>query len=174
MPGAIALPPTDNDVTYVPLGFTFTFYNVSYSSVFVSANGNIQFQTASPTTSPGSLGTSSNSALAPFIAFFFSDLDPVTGTNSSRTYATIGSAPNRQFVLRYRNVPYWSATRAECSQVLQRRRACCTETTNAIEFRYYAVQRFLATGYSHLWTSAVQESSTTSYSYDHISTSSDR
>ena len=138
------LPFTDNDVFYIPLGFNFTFYNVSYSSAFVGANGNLQFATSSPTSTTGTLGTSSNSALSPLIAFFLSDLLPAAAP-ASRTYATIGLAPNRQFILRYSQVPLQAGTGhgvLSCDVLL-------TETTNVIEFRYYAVP-FFTVSYEYL------------------------
>ena len=134
---AATLPFTDDDVFYVPLGFNFTFYNVTYSSVFVAANGNLQFATSSPTSSTGNLGTSSNSALSPLIAYFFADLLPATAP-ASRTYATIGTAPNRQWILRYSQVPLQAYTGSgvlSCDVLL-------SETSNVIEFRYYAVPVF--------------------------------
>ena len=137
------LPYTDNDVSYVPLGFNFVFYGVQYSNAFVGANGNIQFSTASTTVNPYALGSSSNSGLSPFIAFFFADLLPSGSSNAVRSYATVGSAPNRQFILRYSNVPlqsYISTQNVTCDLVLY-------ETTNAIEFRYYQVPVFSSTSY---------------------------
>ena len=131
---AATLPLTDDDVSYIPLGFNFTFYNVSYQSAFVAANGNLQFATSSPSSYPYTLGTSSNSGLSPFIAYFWIDLLPKSAP-SSRTYATIGTAPNRQFILRNSQVPLQTGTGngvLTCDVLL-------TETTNVIELRYYSV-----------------------------------
>ena len=130
------LPLTDNDISQVPIGFNFTFYNVQYSTAFVGANGNIQFRTANSVAYPPTLGASYNSAEEPFIAFFWTDLYPALAP-ASRTYATLGSAPNRRFVLRYSNVHYSSnygsqfSTPLNCDVLLY-------ETSNSIEFRYYS------------------------------------
>ena len=127
------LPSDDNGVVSVPLGFTFAFYGVAYSSVFVGSNGDIQFQTELEDYTVSTFG-SGVGFLSPFIAFFYTDLDPALG--GTRTYATIGSAPNRQFILRYSNVPTQagasSGSNLTCDVIL-------TESSNTIEFRYYAV-----------------------------------
>ena len=130
------LPFTNDDVSYVPLGFSFTFYNVSYSAVFVAANGNIQFSTASSTATVPTLGNT-NTATTPFIAFFWADLQP-TAAPASRTYATLGTAPNRQFIVRYSNVPESTVASDQslsCDVLLY-------ETTNTVEIRYYQVPAF--------------------------------
>ena len=136
------LPYTDNDVTIVPLGFSFVFYNVSYSYVLIGANGNLQFATGGTDSSPYTLGTSSNTNLSPFIAFFYTDLLP-NAAPASRTYAVLGSAPNRQFIVRYSQVglqTYISTDVLSCDVLLY-------ESSNQIEFRYYQVPAFQVTYY---------------------------
>ena len=116
----------------VPLGFTFSFYDVPYSFINVGANGDVQFQTAVADFFPGTFGYG-NFDVAPFIAIFYSDLYPLAP--GSRQYATIGTAPNRQFILRYTAVPFCCDT---VDPVLTAD-LVLTETANRIELRYYNV-----------------------------------
>ena len=85
-----------NALAVAPLGFIFTFYNVSYNTAIVSSNGNIQFATSSTLTT----STFGNAAAAsPLIAFAWFYTEP----NPSYYYATSGTAPNKQFVLHIPN-----------------------------------------------------------------------
>ena len=127
-------------MTKVFLGFNFTFYNVSYSTVYISSNGNIQFATENSQFSPSAFGAN-NAAVAPFIAFFYLDLFPAAAP-ASQTYATLGTAPNRQFILRFSQVPlqnYVSDETLSCDVLLY-------EGSNRIEFRYYSVPSESSTG----------------------------
>ena len=45
---AIALNLEDDDSQEVPLGFTFDFYEISHTHVFVNSNGNLTFGAANP------------------------------------------------------------------------------------------------------------------------------
>ena len=122
----------------VPLGFTFVFYGVAYTSVYVGSNGDLQFQTLFEDYTANAFGTGL-AVLSPLIAFFYNDLNPSLGGN--RSYATIGQAPNRQWILRYTNVRESSVVSAgslSCDVLL-------TESSNTIEFRYYAVPVFSST-----------------------------
>jgi hypothetical protein len=132
------LPQTDNDVTQIPIGFNFVFYGISYTNVFISANGAIQFQTANAGSYPNTFG-SGNAQLAPLIAFFYADLLPSTAS-SVRTYGVIGTSPNRQFILRYSNVAlqsYIATDTLSCDVLLY-------ETSNRIEIRYYVIPVFIS------------------------------
>jgi len=91
---------TNNLDAYMPvsLPFNFTFYGTQYSQIWVSSNGFISF------TDPGSSFPENDtipSASAPnyIIAAYWDDLD--ADGNDNAYYKTIGSAPNRQFVIQW-------------------------------------------------------------------------
>jgi hypothetical protein len=73
----------DDDSTSVSLGFTFTFFGKSYTSVFFNSDGNLTFEAADSTTDERDLSRFTSGK--PRIGPFFADLDPsfgVTGTRS--------------------------------------------------------------------------------------------
>ena len=125
---------SDNGVDLgIPLGFPFIFYGVSYTAVNISANGNLQFVTSSASATPGIFGNA-DATLAPFIAAFYTDLYPLAA--GSRTYGTIGSAPNRQFILRFTDVPFCCALAPYTGLTAD---VVLTESVNTVEVRYYTV-----------------------------------
>jgi hypothetical protein len=94
----------------VNIGFDFDFYENTYSDLYVSSNGFISFGslTNSGCCTGGILPT--DNAINNLIAFAWEDLDPGNGgqpaTNVVR-YSTVGSAPNRIFVLEFFNVDHY-------------------------------------------------------------------
>lgn len=90
----------DNAATQVTLPFTFTLYGKPYGSAYVSTNGFLNFQGSDATAANTSLPSLNwpNSAIYPF----WDDLS-VDASASVRTQ-TIGTSPNRQFVIEWRNV----------------------------------------------------------------------
>lgn len=111
---------TDDDITApVDLGFTFNFGGTAYTQVRIQTNGRVQFankfcgygtQNESPRTYPYPLP---NANLVRTMRVYDADLDPMaTGTGTTCPaascyvrYASIGSAPNRRFVVSFVNVP---------------------------------------------------------------------
>jgi gliding motility-associated-like protein len=92
----------------INLGFTFNFYGVNYTSCVISGNGYLSFNAAyaddpspwqinNPLPSPNN---PLNSIMAPW-----QDLDP--GVSGSVNYVTMGTAPNRKFVVTW-DVPMYS------------------------------------------------------------------
>jgi subtilisin family serine protease len=90
----------DNAVTQVTLPFTFTFYGKQYGSAYISTNGLLSFAT-SDASGANTLIPSLNWPNGAIYAYW-DDLN-VDASASIRTQ-TIGSAPNRQFVVEWRNV----------------------------------------------------------------------
>ncbi len=114
----------------INIGFSFEFYGVSHSTLLVGANGFVTFDT-SATASGCCHGQSLPDATAPndLIALWWEDLDPSAG--GTIRYATVGSAPNRTFVVEFSNVPHWNNASATVSLQLQ-----LHETTNDIEIHF--------------------------------------
>ena len=114
----------------IPLGFTFKFAGVNFTQARVMTNGRLQFG------APISCGAGSPLTQFPYpyanlsysMRIYGNDLDPsLKGENASNglytntpcvnrnvcyiSYATIGTAPNRSFVVTWSDVPEWvSAT----------------------------------------------------------------
>lgn len=94
------------------IGFSFCFNGTSYTQCVVSSNNYITFNTAnagtfSPWTTvaiPNTTPTQPhNAVLDPW-----QDINP--GVGGSIFYQTLGTAPNRRFVVSYLNVPMFSCT----------------------------------------------------------------
>jgi len=124
------LPSTDDGATgAIPIGFSFNFYCTTYTNVFICSNGFIQFTPVS--WAHGNFVHSTTVIPSPIepnnmIAFNATDLYP--GVGGSVTYTTIGTAPNRQFIVTYSNVPNFS-TQSD----LNTGQIVLYETTNVIE-----------------------------------------
>jgi hypothetical protein len=95
----------------INLPFSFTFYGSSYNNCIISTNGSIGFNTAyanwwsswwnwiytQPNVWPADIRNTIN---GPWIDLYI----PISGTCK---YSTVGTAPNRIFVVEYCNVSYW-------------------------------------------------------------------
>jgi len=99
------LPYLNGDEAYleVPLPFSFTFYKVAYTHAYVSTNGYLSFIRGNSSYSNTSLPTTAipNGA----IYAFWDDLI-VDNAASVRTQL-LGTAPNRRFVIEWRNVTFF-------------------------------------------------------------------
>lgn len=81
------------------LGFAFNYYGTSYTQAYVNINGTITFGSSYSAYSNGALNSSGANNT---IYAFWDDLN----TQSQRIiyYATVGTAPNRQFVTQWTNI----------------------------------------------------------------------
>jgi len=94
-----ALTGTDDDYEQIPIGFTFKFYGVKHTSVFVSVNGLLAFDQAG-------LSNAYDNARIPnvdppdnFIAPFWDDLCLMP--TQKIYYAVLGTEPYRRLVIEY-------------------------------------------------------------------------
>ena len=105
--GTTRLALTGDDVSQtVALPFAFRFYGTLYSTAYVSTNGNVNFvgpATAFSNTTIPSAGTP-NGAVYTFWDDLFVDASAGVFTR------TAGVAPNRSFLVEWRNVRFFSAT----------------------------------------------------------------
>lgn len=99
--------PIDDDQVSSPisLGFDFPFYDTTQTQVVIASNGWLTFGSAS-----GSFASTIPSTSTPngVVSFFGRDLDPSAG--GTVTYATVGTAPNREFLVNYNNIPDFGGT----------------------------------------------------------------
>lgn len=120
----------------VNIGFPFTFYGNTYTQCVISSNNFITFDLSvasgyspwtivNPCPNPNPSGGAPASPLNAIMGPWQDILPPSGGTIS---YQTIGSAPNRIFVVEYCNIPMFS-----CTGLFFSSQIIIKETTNEIE-----------------------------------------
>ena len=92
----------DDCTSLVPLGFDFAFYGQTYSQVYISSNGLLQFESSSSECCDGEAIPDSDYEAA--IAVIHTDLDPDERDDANIYYQTVGTAPNREFVVSWSQV----------------------------------------------------------------------
>ncbi|MBI1423919.1 MAG: hypothetical protein GC149_10675 [Gammaproteobacteria bacterium] len=106
----------DDDITQaLNLGFTFNFAGTNFTSVRIQSNGRLQFvstfcgygtqSNGNPRTYPYPMP---DSRLTYTMRVYGADIDPSLGSGRV-SYASLGTAPNRYFVVTWTNVKEWSA-----------------------------------------------------------------
>ena len=102
----------DQHDVLVPIGFTFNFYGVPYTSLVVSGNSYITFDaTQASAYSPWAIGQAiPNPGQLPENAIMAPWQDINTGIGGAVYYGMIGIAPNRKFVVTWCAVPMFSCT----------------------------------------------------------------
>ena len=116
----------------IPIGFNFLYGATSYNSLKIETNGRLQFANSNCSAGTASIGPPQTytqkypvAAMNNTMKAFGVDLDPTnlvdkpnyptaankTSCTSNATcfisYATLGTAPNRQFVVTWKSVPEW-------------------------------------------------------------------
>lgn len=108
--------PTGDEGTVVAnIGFSFNYFGTAYTQVQVHTNGYIVFGSSNYTFGSYSPVAIPNVANTNNWVGFWADLNASAGQIS---YATLGSAPSRMFVVNYNNVPYFSATPYYSGQIV--------------------------------------------------------
>ncbi|WP_162902926.1 Ig-like domain-containing protein [Taibaiella koreensis] len=119
---------SDEDISdAIPIGFTFSYCNNTYTEVVASSNGWLSF--GSPSDAVSYNDASSLNDVKPALFPLWQDLG---GDAGSASYTTTGTAPNRVFTFEFKNW-YWSASAANPVISFQVR---LYETTNVIEYCY--------------------------------------
>jgi gliding motility-associated-like protein len=98
----------------INIGFPFTFYGNTYNNCVISSNGYISFNNFyAGGYSPWAIGQAAPSPGLPLNSIFgvYQDIDPTLG--GIIQYGTVGTAPDRIFVVRFLRVPYYGGA---CSQ----------------------------------------------------------
>ncbi len=92
----------------LPVGFNFNFYCNGYTNFYISSNGFITFD---PSSGNGCCaGQNLPDPLAPndLIAMCWTDCNPTAG--GTIEYFTVGTAPNRQLIVNFINIPPFSTS----------------------------------------------------------------
>jgi gliding motility-associated-like protein len=133
----VTLPQLPDDMYsgLIPIGFNFNFYGANYTSCVIGSNGLVSFNASNANsgcpwslvgmgTLPNtSLTTAQNSAM-----LFYSDINPSQTPIGPIKYQTIGTAPNRKFVVLYESVNAFS-----CQSTCYYGALVFYETTNVID-----------------------------------------
>jgi subtilisin family serine protease/fibronectin type 3 domain-containing protein len=119
----------DNAAASVPLPFSFSFYKESFSSLKISSNGYVVFGVSKATTH---INAEVPETTVPngYVAPFWDDFDPTQG--GALWHRTVGSSPNRKFVVAWVGVAGFFEGNATFQVVLE-------EGTNDIVFQYQDV-----------------------------------
>jgi len=126
----------DDDVAGpFPIGFSFRFFGNNFTEVYIAANGWMSF-----TPNPNSAGVRvpvtipitnvlypKNVIMAPWI-----DLLPKTN-DTFVFYLSTGTAPNRQLIVMWCQVPMWSLVESDCHDSVATYQVILHEGTNTIE-----------------------------------------
>jgi hypothetical protein len=104
--GATAVGLTGDDATaVVPLPFDFSFYGTSYSAANVSTNGFLSFTGASTIPMNTGIPVASEPNGAVYVEWDNLQVDASAGVFTK----SLGSAPNRRFVIEWRNIKPFNA-----------------------------------------------------------------
>ena len=132
--------PTDDVVlAAVTIPFSFTFNGVAYTTTRISSNGFLTFGTTAPTA--GNVGPiSSAGGYAGAVSPMGSDLagNHVAGNLGEIRYETMGSSPNRTFVVQWSNFARLDPNTFQYSNDIINFQVRLNETSNTINFVYNA------------------------------------
>ncbi len=138
----------------IPIGFTFTFCKVAYTSVAASTNGWLKFGGSTIYVAPNN-DLSANAFMQPFLAPLWDDLDIQNPLNFS--YLTEGTAPYRIFVAQWKNVKWNSGSDSAVISFQVK----LYETTNNIEFIYKDEENPVYNGSASIGLSAASQDNQT-------------
>ncbi len=122
-------------VTEIALPFPFTFYGTTYTSLFASVNGNVQFGSGNELYANSCLVDGSTKEMGEMIAPYWDDLD-LRATGFLET-AVSGTEPNRIFVIEWDDVPRFGNDEDRVTFEIQ-----LFEANNDIVFLYEDVTTF--------------------------------
>jgi hypothetical protein len=101
----------DDGVVALELPFPFTFYGTAYTEVVASVNGNLQFSSENPLYRLSCLADGPVAEMGDLIAPYWTDLD--LRTTGFLETATMGTAPQRIFVIEWDGIPRFGSDPAE-------------------------------------------------------------
>lgn len=110
--GATVLPtpgdPDDGQYSSIPIGFNFEYGGNSYSSVTIGVNGAIKFTVGQISPNNDLSGTNAWNE-TDIVAPLWDDLYYNSSDNSEISYVTTGTAPNRTFIVQWKNMSWKNA-----------------------------------------------------------------
>jgi hypothetical protein len=128
--GGTSIPDIEGDESYasgIPIGFSFNYCGIPYTEVSASSNGWVSFA------DPGdSYSWNDQTALNDVKPALFPLWEDLSGDGAEANYITTGTAPNRIFIIEYKNWLWsWNASSPVISFQVK-----LYETTNVIEYSY--------------------------------------
>lgn len=126
-----ALGLTDDGEALVTMPFAFTLYDITSSDIEIDNNGGIVFNTIGP----GNINCCASTGLpetSEFDAAILAFWDDLTNTTGDVYYQTLGTAPNRRFIVQWDDRPHFNVGGSN-TVTLQ---VVLYETSNEIRFVY--------------------------------------
>ena len=126
--GTMYMGPDDQHSSIISIPFDFCFYGNSYNQLVLSTNNYITFDLSNAGGFSPWVTQAIPDPTAPLDAIFgpWVDINPNTG--GTIQYGTVGTAPNRIFIVSYENVPMFS-----CTSLIYNGQIKLFEGTNIIE-----------------------------------------
>ncbi|HEY3244526.1 MAG TPA: lamin tail domain-containing protein, partial [Phycisphaerae bacterium] len=127
----------DNASAAISLPFTFSFFGLGKTKIFVNSNGWLQFTNDNPTATQMRavvvpLGGGSSTAVPnDMVAAYMRDLNQNVAT-SSITHMVRGTAPNRRYIVLWKAIPVFGGTDSNTFEIL------LYEGSNCVELRWGA------------------------------------
>lgn len=116
----------------LPIGFTFTYYQTSYTTLYVSSNGFLSFEPTGTGCCSGTMMPDADpSTLGYVVAGYWEDLNP--GAGGSIKYQTQGSSPSRKFLVQWTSVPHYPSGNLVTFQIV------LYEGSNRVEVAFNSV-----------------------------------
>ena len=113
----------------ITLPFSFDFFGNTFTDVFISSNGFLTFDSGSGSDLGNSaLPTNTTFGARDFVALAWDDLDPGGGAGTIE-WCVQGTAPNRQFVVTFTDVPHFPGPAGPTVTV----QAVLYETSNVVQ-----------------------------------------
>ena len=119
----------------IPVGFNFNFYGTNYSQCVIGSNGLVSFNTGFANggcpwnlTGQGTLPSGNLTATRNSAMLFYSDINPSAPPIGPIKYQTIGTAPNRMFVVLFESVNAF-----QCANTCYYGALIFYETTNKVD-----------------------------------------
>ncbi|MDP3275118.1 MAG: hypothetical protein Q8Q09_07965, partial [Deltaproteobacteria bacterium] len=135
--GSTVLATTGDDVLYTgSIGFSMPFYNATFTQFQADTNGNVQLGTTGASSLSNSCALS-GATRTNILALLWDDMNlsrsGATGLHRICTVTT-GAAPNREWVVTYEEVPYFTSSTPVTSAATYS--SIVRETTGAITYQY--------------------------------------
>ncbi|MGA9420858.1 MAG: hypothetical protein WBW61_00740 [Rhodanobacteraceae bacterium] len=123
----------DDGATSVAMPFAFAFYGSSATNLCIGNNGELRFDVASCSSSPYNNQPLPTTSLDdPAILPYWDDMLP----NGPIYYATVGSAPDRQFIIEYKDKFAYGDSGDPTGQTGATFETILNETDGSIDFEY--------------------------------------
>ncbi|CAA6807771.1 MAG: internalin, putative [uncultured Aureispira sp.] len=106
----------DATTSALPIGFDFEFFCNTYSQFIISSNGYISFDLGAPQGCCSGQQLPNPTTPNNLIAFAWEDINPNSG--GTIEYFTVGTAPNRQLIVNYINVPRFGGSNNITGQIV--------------------------------------------------------